>query len=211
MPRVAAAHSCVTPHAAVPAQSAASRRVQSRRLRREGGDARFSWLHGRARAPPAAHRGGLGHPARAMRGLPRAWAGSGSPSSSSPAPEPTPASPAGTTSAPGRAEATGSPGRQRRLPPRAISFRTRVLAAIGATDMVPQGRGAPGSAGPREMVGHDNHWKISVVQSPPWRRTSWARAGPSGRAWKSTKKSRSTSIPPSGWQFTFRSQERSSG
>jgi hypothetical protein len=62
-----------------------------------------------------------------------------------------------------------------------------------------------------EMVGHDNHWKISVVQSPPWRRTSWARAGPSGRAWKSTKKSRSTSIPPSGWQFTFRSQERSSG
>jgi len=41
-----------------------------------------------------------------------------------------------------------------------------------------------------EMVGHDNHWKISVVQSPPWRRTSWARAGPSGRAWKSTKKVR---------------------
>jgi len=60
-------------------------------------------------------------------------------------------------------------------------------------------------------VGHDDHWKISVVQSPPWRRTSWARAGPSGRAWKSTKKSRSTSIPPSGWQFTFSSQERSSG
>ncbi|MET0762261.1 MAG: hypothetical protein ABWZ63_08000, partial [Thermoleophilaceae bacterium] len=25
------------------------------------------------------------------------------------------------------------------------------------------------------------HWKISVVQSPPWRRTSWARAGPVGR------------------------------
>ena len=43
-------------------------------------------------------------------------AGSGSPSTSSPAPEPTPDSPAGTTSAPGRAEATGSPGRQRRLP-----------------------------------------------------------------------------------------------
>jgi hypothetical protein len=62
-----------------------------------------------------------------------------------------------------------------------------------------------------EMAGPDNHWKISVVQSPPWRRTSWARAGPSGRAWKSTKKSLSTSIPPSGWQFTFRSQERSSG
>jgi hypothetical protein len=33
-----------------------------------------------------------------------------------------------------------------------------------------------------EMVGHENHWKISVVQSPPWRRTSWARARPSGRA-----------------------------
>src|SRR5262249_33300112 len=40
------------------------------------------------------------------------------------------------------------------------------------------------------------HWKISVVQSPPCRRTSCARAGPSGRSSKSTKKSRSTSIPP---------------
>jgi hypothetical protein len=39
--------------------------------------------------------------------------------------------------------------------------------------------------------GHADHWKISVVQSPPWRRTSWARAGPSGRSWKSTKKSAS--------------------
>jgi hypothetical protein len=77
-----------------------------------------------------------------------------------------------------------------------------------------QGPPAPTSAWiswPSETVGDDNHWKISVVQSPPWRRTSWARAGPSGRAWKSTKKSGSTSIPPSGWQFTFRSQERSSG
>jgi hypothetical protein len=73
----------------------------------------------------------------------------------------------------------------------------------GATSGSTQRRGAPGSASPRELVGHDNHWKISVVQSPPWRRTSWARAGPSGRAWKSTKKSRSTSIPPCGWQFTF--------
>ena len=35
----------------------------------------------------------------------------------------------------------------------------------------------------------DDHWKISVVQSPPWRRTSCARAGPSGRSGKSTKKS----------------------
>ncbi len=42
-----------------------------------------------------------------------------------------------------------------------------------------------------------DHWKISVVQSPFCRRTSWARAGPSGRSEKSTKKSRSTSIPPS--------------
>ena len=47
----------------------------------------------------------------------------------------------------------------------------------------------------------DDHWKISVVQSPPWRRTSWARAGPPGRSWKSTKKSGSISIPPSGSQF----------
>src|SRR5262245_29564381 len=57
----------------------------------------------------------------------------------------------------------------------------------------------------------NDHWKISVVQSPPWRRTSWARAGPSGRSWKSTKKSGSISIPPSGPQFTFSSHERSSG
>jgi hypothetical protein len=27
-----------------------------------------------------------------------------------------------------------------------------------------------------------DHWKISVVQSPPWRRTSCARAGPVGRS-----------------------------
>ena len=47
----------------------------------------------------------------------------------------------------------------------------------------------------------ERHWKISVVQSPPWRRTSWARAGPSGRSWKSTKKSGSISMPPSGAQF----------
>ena len=55
------------------------------------------------------------------------------------------------------------------------------------------------------------HWKISVVQSPPWRRTSWARAGPSGRSWRSTKKSGSISIPPSGSQLTRSSHERSSG
>jgi hypothetical protein len=61
----------------------------------------------------------------------------------------------------------------------------------------------------RERKAH--YWKISVVQSPPWRRTSWARAGPSGRSWKSMKKSGSTSIPPSGSQLTLRSHERSSG
>jgi hypothetical protein len=57
----------------------------------------------------------------------------------------------------------------------------------------------------------DAHWKISVVQSPPWRRTSWARAGPAGRSWKSRTKFGSTSIPPSGSQFTRSSQERSPG
>jgi hypothetical protein len=56
-----------------------------------------------------------------------------------------------------------------------------------------------------------DHWKISVVQSPPWRRTSWARAGPVGRLWKSTKKSWSTCIPPSGEQLTRSSHERSWG
>jgi hypothetical protein len=50
------------------------------------------------------------------------------------------------------------------------------------------------------------HWKISVVQSPPWSRTSCARAG-----WKSTKKLGSTSIPPAGSQFTRSSHERSRG
>jgi hypothetical protein len=55
------------------------------------------------------------------------------------------------------------------------------------------------------------HWKISVVQSPPWRRTSWARAGPSGRSYKSTKKPRSTSMPPSDKQLTRSSHERNSG
>src|SRR4051794_19244228 len=39
------------------------------------------------------------------------------------------------------------------------------------------------------------HWKISVVQSPPWRRTSWARAGPPARSWRSTKNLRSISMP----------------
>jgi hypothetical protein len=101
----------------------------------------------------------------------RAPGGSGSPSTSSPAPGPMPASAAGTTSAPGRAEATGSPARQRRLPPRAISLRARVLARTRATDRVRQRRGAMGQLVLAEMVGHDNHWKISVVQSPPWRRT----------------------------------------
>jgi hypothetical protein len=59
--------------------------------------------------------------------------------------------------------------------------------------------------------GHADHWKISVVQSPPWRRTSCARAGPPGRSWKSRKKSRSTSMPPCGAQLTRSSHERRSG
>src|SRR6266508_1919800 len=44
----------------------------------------------------------------------------------------------------------------------------------------------------------DDHWKISVVQSPPWSRISCARAGPSGRSWKSRKKSGSIVMPPFG-------------
>src|SRR6266508_1491071 len=52
----------------------------------------------------------------------------------------------------------------------------------------------------------DDHWKISVVQSPFWSRASCACAG-----WKSTKKSRSTSMPPFGSQFTRSSQERRPG
>ena len=59
--------------------------------------------------------------------------------------------------------------------------------------------------------GHVGHWKISVVQSPPWRRTSCARAGPSGRSWRSTKKSGSISMPPSGEQLMRSSHERSPG
>ena len=56
-----------------------------------------------------------------------------------------------------------------------------------------------------------DHWKISVVQSPFCRRTSCARAGPSGRSDRSTKNLRSTSIPPFGSQSTRSSHERSSG
>src|SRR4051794_33817484 len=67
--------------------------------------------------------------------------------------------------------------------------------------------GDAGDVGERQA----RHWKISVVQSPPWRRTSCARAGPPGRSWKSTKKSGSTSIPPSGSQSTRSSHERSPG
>jgi hypothetical protein len=59
--------------------------------------------------------------------------------------------------------------------------------------------------------GAADHWKISVVQSPPWRRTSCARAGPPERSWKSTKNSGSISMPPSGAQFTRSSQERRPG
>src|SRR5262249_41867848 len=61
-----------------------------------------------------------------------------------------------------------------------------------------------------EDVRHD-HWKISVVQSPPCSRTSCARAGPPGRSWKSTKNRSSSSMPPSGPQLTRSIQERSPG
>ena len=63
----------------------------------------------------------------------------------------------------------------------------------------------------REAGDVRDHWKISVVQSPPWRRVSCARAGPSARSWKSTKKPRSISMPPSGAQSTRSSQECSPG
>jgi hypothetical protein len=63
----------------------------------------------------------------------------------------------------------------------------------------------------RRLPGRPGHWKISVVQSPPCNRTSCARAGPSGRSLKSTKKSRSTSIPPLGSQSTRSNHERSPG
>jgi hypothetical protein len=150
------------------------------------------------------------HPARAMRGLPRAWRAAARRLRAHP-PRPDARHAGRHDFGPGRLRRRGSPGRQRRLP--------RVRSASGPKCSPQPGRptGSPSDEQRLdqlllvEMVGHDNHGKISVVQSPPCRRTSWARAGPSGRAWKSTKKSRSTSIPPSGWQFTFRSQERSSG
>jgi hypothetical protein len=94
----------------------------------------------------------------------------------------------------------------------------QALAKLGPCHSKPEEQG--GTEGPERLLdgeaadvreGRVDHWKISVVQSPPWRRTSWARAGPSGRSWKSTKKSRSTSMPPSGEQFTRISHERSPG
>ena len=60
-------------------------------------------------------------------------------------------------------------------------------------------------------VPEQHHWKISVVQSPPCSRISCARAGPSGRSWKSTKKSGSTAIEPSSPMSTLSRYERSSG
>jgi AcrR family transcriptional regulator len=55
------------------------------------------------------------------------------------------------------------------------------------------------------------NWKISVVQSPPWRRTSWARAGRPGRSWKSTKKSGRPASRRRASQLTRSSHERSPG
>src|SRR5262249_60081897 len=57
----------------------------------------------------------------------------------------------------------------------------------------------------------EDHRNTSEVESPPCRRISCARAGPSGRAWKSTKKSGSTAIEPSSAMSTFNREERSSG
>jgi hypothetical protein len=149
-------------------------------------------------------------PARAMRGLPRAWRA---------AVRRQRAHPLGAD-----ARLTGrydlGPGSGWRPARRAVSGAFPRVRSASGRECSPrpgrptgslQCRGAAWVSWSSRAGSHDNHWKISVVQSPPWRCTSWARAGPSGRAWKSTKKSRSTSIPPSGWQFTFRSQERSSG
>ena len=95
---------------------------------------------------------------------------------------------------------------------------SQVGAKLGRSHPKPnENRGANGPDGllDRDAAhvreGTADHWKISVVQSPPWRRTSWARAGPPGRSWKSTKKSGSISSPPWGKQFTRISQERSPG
>ena len=127
------------------------------------------------------------------------------------------------------AHAGGPPPRSYRparsaRPPRAGAARWRESAPAQAGAKLrpchPERHEQRGTEGPECLLdgdaadvreGRADHWKISVVQSPPWRRTSWARAGPSGRSWKSTKKSGSTSIPPSGEQLTRISHERSPG
>src|SRR5262249_5039896 len=63
----------------------------------------------------------------------------------------------------------------------------------------------------REPEDVRDHWNTSEVESPPWSRTSCARAGPSGRSWKSTKKSGSTAIDPSSATSTLSRYELSSG
>jgi DNA-binding CsgD family transcriptional regulator len=149
--------------------------------------------------------------AEAMRGLPHAWRAAARRLRAHPP----------TSRCPPRRPARLRPrARLRRPARRVVSGAFPCVRSVSGHECAPQPGRPTGTPGGEErldqlvlaeVVGHDDHWKISVVQSPPWRRTSWARAGPSGRPWKSTKKSRSTSIPPSGWQFTFRSQERSSG
>src|SRR5207249_2524315 len=57
----------------------------------------------------------------------------------------------------------------------------------------------------------DDHGNTSEVESPPWSRTSCARAGPSRRSWKSTKKSGSTAIEPSPAMSILSRYERSPG
>jgi hypothetical protein len=96
--------------------------------------------------------------------------------------------------------------------PLAPASRTRSCGGHAGCDRYEQERteGADGFFD-REWADVGDHWKISVVQSPPWRRTSCARAGPLGRSWKSTKNSVSISMPPSGKQFTRVNQERRPG
>src|SRR5262245_18701239 len=79
-------------------------------------------------------------------------------------------------------ERHGSGGRERRL-------EQRQLAAVVSED----------------------HGNTSEVESPPASRTSCARAGPSGRSWKSTKNSGSTAMEPSSPMSTLSRYERRSG
>ena len=121
-----------------------------------------------------------------------------------------------------RSNSSSSPGWTRARKARTIT--TPSVPVVGAGRASPGRRSRPRSRSrcpPARAAGRsprqgshdvgDDHWKIAVVQSPPWSRTSCARAGPSGRSEKSTKKSGSISMPPFGSQSSRKSQERSSG